>query len=159
MSLGRPIAAVLAALLPILPARLAAQAYETLATSVVVATLESPYPGYLEPVTDAAFGTPFTRVTDPGRQMLSGISCKPTHCTHRYSSSQAWNADQTLLVITNGCSGLCFLDGSTYVPLFHRTIPNECEGHPVDPALMICVAGDEVKRRLDNGAVHECIDS
>ena len=48
------------------------------------------------------------------------------------------------MLIANGCSGLCFLDGSTYAPLFHRTIPNECEWHPVDPALMICVAGNEI---------------
>jgi hypothetical protein len=103
-----------------------------------------PYPGYLQAVTDPAFGTSFTRVTDPGQTMLPGISCKPTYCTHRYSSSQAWNADQSLLLIANGCSGFCFLDGSTYVPLFHRNVPNECEWHPVDPALMICVAGDEI---------------
>jgi hypothetical protein len=93
----------------------------------------------------------FTRVTDPGQEMLPGIPCKLAYCI-RYSSSQAWNADQSLLLITNGCSGICFLDGSTYVPLFHRNIPNECECHPLDPALMICVAGNEIytwNSRLD----------
>ncbi len=115
-----------------------------LATAPGAVTSAAPYPGYLRPVTDAAFGTLFIRVTDPGRQMLPGIFCKLAYCTHRHSSSQAWNADQSLLLIANGCSGLCFLDGSTYVPLFHRTIPNECEWHPVDPALMICVAGNEI---------------
>jgi hypothetical protein len=149
MNTSRPIIAILAGLLPILPARGATQTYETQtyekwATARPIVASERPYPTYLEPTTDAAFETPFTRITDPGRQMLPGISCKPTYCTHRYSSSQAWNADQSLLVIANGCSGLCFLDGSTYVPLFHRTIPNECEWHPVDPALMICVAGNEI---------------
>jgi hypothetical protein len=126
------------------PALGAAQAYKTLATARAAVTPPMPYPGYLQPVTDAAFGTPFTRVTDPGRQMLPGISCKPAYCTHRYSSSQVWNADQSLLLIANGCSGLCFLDGSTYAPLFHRTIPNECEWHPVDPALMIGVSSSEI---------------
>ena len=33
--------------------------------------------------------------------MLPGIFCKPAYCAHRYSSSQAWNADQSLLA--NGC--------------------------------------------------------
>jgi hypothetical protein len=84
------------------------------------------------------------RVTDPGQQILPGIYCKLEYCTHRYSSSQAWNADQSLLVVANGCSGFCFLDGVTYTPLFHRTVPNECEWHPVDSALMICVSDDEV---------------
>ena len=120
------------------------QAYQSLTTARAVMTAAAPFPEYLQPVIDPAFGTPFTRVTDPGREMLPGIQCKPAYCTHRYSSAQAWNADQSLLVIANGCSGLCFLDGSSYVPLFHRTIANECEWHPVDPALMICVAGNEV---------------
>jgi hypothetical protein len=122
----------------------AAQAYEGLARTRAVLTPSMAYPGYLQPVTDAAFGTRFTRVTDPGQKMLPGISCKPAYCTHHYSSSQAWNADQSLLLIANGCSGFCFLDGTTYVPLFHRTVPNECEWHPVDPALMICVSGNEI---------------
>jgi hypothetical protein len=38
-------------------------------------------------MTDAAVATPFTRVTDLGRQMLPGISCKPAYCTHHYSGS------------------------------------------------------------------------
>jgi hypothetical protein len=159
MGICRPIVGLLAALVPVLPVRGLAQVYETLATAPGAVTSAAPYPGYLRPVTDAAFGTPFIRVTDPGRQMLPGIFCKLAYCAHRYSSSQAWNADQSLLLIANGCSGLCFLDGSTYVPLFHRTIPNECEWHPVDPALMICVAGNEIytwNPRLDiRTAVHD----
>jgi hypothetical protein len=122
----------------------AAQGYEALATAHVVAMPPMTYPDYLQTVTDPSFGTPFTRVTDPGQEMLPGVACELAYCTHRYSSSQAWNADQSLLLIVNGCSGLCFLDGSTYAPLFHRTIPNECGWHPLDPALMICVSGDEI---------------
>jgi len=48
------------------------------------------------------------------------------------------------LLIANVCSGFCFLDGSTYAPLFHRTVPNECEWHRVNPALMICVSDNEI---------------
>jgi hypothetical protein len=72
---------------------------------------------------------------------LPGVYCSKDYCTHRYSSSQAWNADQSLLVIDNGCSGFCFLDGHTYEPLFQRSVPNECEWHPTNPALMICLYG------------------
>jgi hypothetical protein len=138
------VAALLCVVPVLLPTHGAAQAYEAMATTPAIVTLSTPYPGYLQPLADTAFGTPFTRVTDPGQQLLPGITCKSAYCTHRYSSSQAWNADQSLLLIANGCSGFCFLDGTTYTPLFHRTIPNECEWHPVDPALMICVSDNEI---------------
>jgi hypothetical protein len=97
-------------------------------------------PGYLEPVKDPVFATPFVRVTDPGRTLLRGISCAPKLCRHRYSSAQAWNADQSLLVITKGCPGLCFLDGQTFKPLFARKLTGACEWHPIDPERMICVS-------------------
>jgi hypothetical protein len=132
---------VLSALLPALGS---VQAYPTLTTARIAATPAMAYPAYRQPVTDPVFGTPFTRVTAPGRFLMPGFSCKLAYCTHRYSSAQAWNADQSLLLIANGCSGLCFLNGRTYAPLFRRTIPNECEWHPVDPALMICVARKEI---------------
>lgn len=120
------------------------RADDRLATAHVLATPPMEEPAYLEPVTDPSFGTSFTRVTDPGRQLAPGLVCGGAYCTHRYSSSQAWNADQSLLVIANGCAGLCFLDGHSYKPLFHRTIPNECEWHPTDPKQMICVSGNEI---------------
>jgi len=114
-------------------------AYDDLATSQVLATPTMPRPAYLQPATDPVFGTEFTRITDPGRQLLGGVRCRPAYCTHRYSISQAWNADQSLLVITNGWGGLCFLDGKSYEPAFYRNVHNECEWHPTDPELMICV--------------------
>jgi hypothetical protein len=102
-------------------------------------------PQYLVPTKDPAFGTSFTRITEPGRFVANGVSCKQEYCTHRYSSSQAWNADQSLVVIANGCGGgFCFLDGQTYRPLFHRRVPNECEWHPVDATKMICVSSQAV---------------
>ena len=104
-----------------------------------------PRPDYLETVNDPVFGTSFTRITDPGRRLAPGISCRPAYCRHRYSSTQAWNADQSLLVIANGCNGLCFLDGRTYKPLFHRAISEEdCKWHPTDPALMVCVSQTQI---------------
>jgi hypothetical protein len=123
-----------------------AWAQEDLASARVVPTSALPEPAYLQTVTDPAFGTPFTRVTDPGEGETKDLPCRPTYCTHRYSSAQAWNADQSLLVIMNGCGGACFLDGQTYRPLFARASPNECEWHPANAALMICMAGNTIYR-------------
>src|SRR5215469_12154761 len=95
----------------------AAIAFNELATSRVVAAPTMSEPQYLAQVRDPVFGTAFTRVTEPRRLMANAVSCKREYCTHRYSSSQAWNADQSLLVIANGCGGgFCFLDGRTYQP-------------------------------------------
>jgi hypothetical protein len=103
-------------------------------------------PGYLAPVVDASLGTTLVRVTTPDSPMGNGMVCKRSYCTHRYSSAQAWNADQSLLLIVNGCNGLCFLDGHTYAPLFRRQRGGECEWHPQDPEVMICVAGRRISR-------------
>ncbi|WP_441244444.1 hypothetical protein [Tardiphaga sp. 768_D3_N2_1] len=103
-------------------------------------------PGYLAPAAEASLGTTFVRVTTPDSPMGNGLACKRSYCTHRYSSAQAWNADQSLLLIVNGCNGLCFLDGRTYAPLFRRQRGGECEWHPQDPELMICVAGRRISR-------------
>ncbi|WP_338053840.1 hypothetical protein AB7783_24560 [Tardiphaga sp. 172_B4_N1_3] len=103
-------------------------------------------PGYLASAADASLGTTFVRVTTPDSPMGNGMVCKRSYCTHRYSSAQAWNADQSLLLIVNGCNGLCFLDGHTYAPLFRRQRGGECEWHPQDPEVMICVAGRRISR-------------
>lgn len=118
---------------------------DRLTTAQVVAAPPIPRPDYLQTVTDPVFGTSFTRITDPGRQLGPGVSCRPAYCRHRYSSTQAWNSDQSLFVIANGCHGLCFLDGHTYKPLFYRRIADEdCKWHPMDPAIMICVSPTQV---------------
>lgn len=114
-------------------------AEDNLATARVVITPAMPQPDYLQPAVDPAFQTPFVRVTDPGSGGKAGVICDRAYCTHRYSSAQAWNADQSLLSITNGCNGICFLDGQTYEPLFRRPMPSACEWHSTDPQLMICV--------------------
>ncbi len=115
-----------------------------LSAAQLVAMTAMPMPGYLQPTADPAFGTPFTRVTDPGHEIMPGVACAAAYCTHRYSSAQAWNADQSLLVIAIGCSGFCFLDGHSYAPAFHRSGSDECEWHPADPALMLCVSPAQV---------------
>ena len=123
-------------------------AFENLVGARLVAVPEMSVPGYLEPSSDPVFGTAFVRVTDPGKELMAGISCNPDYCRHRYSSAQAWNADQTLLVIQKGCPGLCFLDGHSYRPLFQRRVSGACEWHPTDPAQMICVNETEIYRWL-----------
>ncbi len=123
-----------------------ASSQDDLASARVTPTPAMPEPAYLQTVTDPVFGTSFTRITDPGERGIHGLPCRPAYCTHRYSSAQAWNADQSLLIIANGCGGLCFLDGRTYRPLFVRASRDECEWHPANPALMICVAGNKIYR-------------
>jgi hypothetical protein len=117
---------------------------DELAVARVISTPEMSEPAYLQATRDPALGTNFVRITDPGKPLLPGVWCKETYCTHRYSSAQAWNADQTLLVIANGCPGLCFLDGQTYEPLFQRQVTHECEWHPSDPEKMICIIGNTI---------------
>ena len=121
-----------------------ALALDALATTPIVVAPPMPAPSYLQAVTDPLFSTGFTRVTDPGRQLAAGFSCERAYCRHRYSSTQAWNADQSLLAINNGCNGICFLDGRTYEPAFHRRMNDDCKWHPRDPALMICMSLQEI---------------
>jgi Tol biopolymer transport system component len=121
-----------------------ASATDRLEQAAILATPPMARPAYLQPVTDPTMATVLTRVTDPGRPMAAGIVCDPNYCRHRYSSTQAWNADQTLLAITKGCNGYCFLDGQSYQPVFHRAIDDDCKWHPTDPALLICVRSSQV---------------
>jgi WD40 repeat protein len=95
-------------------------------------------PGYLEATKDPVSGLTFMRITKAGK-LGKGIECAKDHCGHRYSSAQAWNADQSLLLIASGCSGLCFFNGQTYEPLFFRVRSGNCEWHPLNAELMICV--------------------
>ncbi|MCF6100421.1 hypothetical protein L2252_13520 [Mesorhizobium muleiense] len=114
-------------------------------------------PGYLQTVTDPVFGTAFTRVTDPGYDMGEGMACSKEYCRHRYSSTHAWNADQSFLLIANGCSGMCFLDGRTYQPLFHRPMDEDCKWHPTNAAVMICVYADRVTLWSPRDDVHSVV--
>ena len=117
---------------------------ETTSTAVILTTPPMPRPAYLKTVLDPVFGTKFTKVTDPGQRLAAGISCDLAYCRHRYSSTQAWNADQSLLVITNGCNGTCFLDGRTYKAAFRRSLTDDCKWHPANPKVMICVNASKI---------------
>jgi hypothetical protein len=113
------------------------------APTQLIAPVAMVLPDYLHSTKDPVFGTILTRITKPGI-LGNGVVCGNKYCSHRYSSAQAWNSDQSLLVISNGCGGMCFLDGRTYVPLFRRERSTECEWHPQDADLMICVHGREI---------------
>ncbi|TPI09021.1 hypothetical protein FJW06_27745 [Mesorhizobium sp. B4-1-3] len=113
------------------------------ASTHFVATPAMQLPDYLHPTVDPVFGETFTRITKRG-PLGNGVACVKDYCSHRYSSAQAWNADQSLLVITNGCNGMCFLDGHTFVPLLVRDRSGECEWHPQKADLMICVQGRRI---------------
>lgn len=117
-----------------------ALAFDGTATIPIVAERAMPRLDYRQAATDPVLGIRFVRVTEPGRLLAPGVSCKRDYCRHRYSSTQAWNADQSLVAINNGCDGICFLDGRTYEPAFHRPMNEDCKWHPTDPALMICLS-------------------
>jgi hypothetical protein len=103
-----------------------------------------PLPGYLVAAKDPVSGLTFTRITKPGN-LGEGVQCDSRYCSHRYSSAQAWNSDQTLLLIANGCHGFCFFDGRTYGPLFHRAQWRDCEWLPQSPEQMVCVGDTDIR--------------
>ena len=110
-------------------------------------------PGYLQRALDPVLGTSFVKVTDPGNGQSTALPCRQEYCRHRYSSSQAWNADQSLLLIRHGCDGFCFLDGRTYEAKFRRRESAQCEWSPRDSELMICVSEQKVYTWAPNSNV------
>jgi len=123
-------------------------AQEQLAGARLLEPQNPALPEYLAPAIDAQFATTFVRITEAGRLLGEGVRCGPTHCRHRYSSTQAWNADQSLILIAKGCrADLCFLDGRTFAARFWRRLPlqHDCKWHPRDPETMICVRGGAIE--------------
>jgi hypothetical protein len=135
-----------ASAIPLLLAGYSTLASENLSEAVLAPMPERPAPDYLQPTTDPTFGTTIIRITDPGAEILPGVTCRPDYCRHSYASAQAWNVDQTLLIIPKGCVGLCFLDGQSYEPLFQRRPAGVCQWHSTDPEQMVCVSGEEIYR-------------
>ena len=96
-------------------------------------------PQYLVPFTDSKFGNKVVKVTDPTKP-VPGLSLTwEKVATHHYSIDQAWNADQSLLILVKGISGRLFLDGRTYKPLMALKNPGELRWHPTNPNLMAFV--------------------
>jgi hypothetical protein len=102
-----------------------------------------PLPEYMQSSIDPETGFKFFRITKLGK-MSNEIYCASPGCGHRYSSAQAWNADQSLLLLASSCGGYCFFDGKSYQPLFHRSQDDDCEWMPQDSESMICVARNSI---------------
>ena len=109
-------------------------------------TPDIPRPGYLESIIDPVFGQTVIRITDAGQPIynptgdpsLEGMTWG-SETGHGYSSRVAWNADQSLLMMEKGVSGAVFLDGTTYEPLFRRSMPGHVRWHPTDPEMLFYV--------------------
>ncbi len=101
-------------------------------------------PGYLQSYVDPVFGTTVARITgDPGTAIPNVGGTWPKIARHHYSKDAAWNADQTLIVLTKGLDSMYFLDGESYEVLFRRAGPGgEARWHPSLPNVMIYVAGN-----------------
>ena len=94
---------------------------------------------YLVPFTDSRFGNKIVKITNP-LNAVPGLSVKwEKVARHHYSIDQAWNADQTLLVMGMGTPGRLFLNGSTYQPVFNRAHPGGIRWHRTNPSLMVFV--------------------
>jgi hypothetical protein len=94
---------------------------------------------YLVPFNDPRFGNKIVKVTNPLNAVPGlGLTWEKV-ARHHYSIDQAWNADQTLLMMGMGTPGRLFLNGSTYKPLFNRKHPGMIRWHRTNPDLMVFV--------------------
>lgn len=106
-------------------------------------------PGYLQSVTDPAFGTTITRISgDPGTPIPVVGGTWSTVVYGNYPKDPAWNADQSLLLLKHtgnpAATNWLFLDGQNYRVLFARSGPRAVEArwHPTAPAIMLFVSAD-----------------
>jgi hypothetical protein len=95
---------------------------------------------YLVPFTDSKFGNKVVKVTNPNNPVPGLNLIWEKVATHHYSIDQAWNADQSLLLLDRGTSpGRVFLDGKTYKPVFALKNPGAIRWHRTNPAYMVFV--------------------
>ncbi len=111
-------------------------------------------PGYLQSVTDPAFGTKITRITGDVGSSIQNVSGEVWRnvARHGYSTRQPWNADETIIYLdrhkTQGGSwgASLFLNGETYEVIKEANVPgaNETRWHPTNPDLMLLLRDDGV---------------
>jgi hypothetical protein len=94
---------------------------------------------YLVPAVDPKFGNKIVKVTNPNCEIPGLGLTWGRVAIHHYSIDQAWNADQSLLILFKGNPGKLFLDGTTYKPLFAKSNPGAIRWHRTNPALMVFV--------------------
>lgn len=99
---------------------------------------------YLVPTTDAKFGSKVVKVTNPNHDIPGVGLTWGRAARHHYSIDQAWNADQTMLVLHRGTKPTVFLDGKTYKPLMALPNPGEVRWHPRRSDEMIFVSRNGV---------------
>jgi hypothetical protein len=103
-------------------------------------TRPEPLP-YLRPWPRDMAGPRLLRVTAPGEPVADlGVQWDDV-ARHHYSLDQAWDADQSLLMLDRGTPGRLFLDGQTFEPRFIRQRPGESRWHPQLPGLQILLNG------------------
>jgi hypothetical protein len=95
---------------------------------------------YLVPAIDTVFCNGIVKVTNPGHQVPGLGLTWGKAARHHYSTDEAWNADQTLLVLDRGAKPRVFLDGTTYKPLIALPSPGDVRWHPSRPEWMIFVS-------------------
>jgi hypothetical protein len=110
----------------------------------VRAVPEMARPALLTPVVDPAFGSRLIRITDAGER---GV-VKPV-----YSTIQAWNADESLLLLWHREKGHQLYDGRTYthlrdLPLESPTDIEQVYWDPVDPDVLYYPSNHEARPRL-----------
>ena len=116
---------------------LAAPLYAKFLGEQAAAALSTPQ--YLVPFTDTKFGNKVVKVTNPNNPVPGLGQTWEKVTSHHYSNDQAWNADQTLLMLDRGTSGRLFLDGKTYKPLMILNNPGAIRWHRTDPSRMVFV--------------------
>jgi hypothetical protein len=94
-------------------------------------------PEYLVPFTDTLYGSRVVKVTNPNNPVPGLNITWGSVAVHHYSIDQAWNADQSLLMMGKGTSGKLFLDGTTYTPVANLKNPGDVRWHRTDPNLMV----------------------
>ena len=94
-------------------------------------------PEYLVPFTDSKYGSKVVKVTNPNNPIPGLNITWGNIATHHYSIDQAWNADQSLLMVGKGTSGKLFLDGTTYAPVMNLASPGDVRWHRTDSRLMV----------------------
>jgi hypothetical protein len=101
-------------------------------------------PQYLVPFTDTKFGNKVVKVTNPNNPVPGLNITWEKVAIHHYSIDQAWNVDQTLLILDRGTSGRVFLDGKSYKPLMVLKNPGAIRWHRTDPNRMVFVGSKGV---------------
>src|SRR5690349_4210507 len=94
-------------------------------------------PEYLVPFTDSKYGSKVVKVTNPNNPIPGLNITWGKIAVHHYSIDQAWNADQSLLMVGKGTLGKLFLDGTTYAPVMNLASPGDVRWHRTDSRSMV----------------------